>query len=208
MRYRDKNDINYFKFLEATKDIKEDSDPQQVIEDAYNVFKPKNLNRFIVALEKEGRLKSRFKIDLDFKEAGRFIDADTYRGDGDKLNMLKCILVPKRKFWTPWKKHKVQELSLREAQYVLREWHAFLEDVKIRYEYIYNPPVRAQVGETTQGSIERQEFADHYGGYAEMVYLIACATNRDFQEVFKDELNYFLFWGEYLLRKRDVERLK
>jgi hypothetical protein len=208
MLFKDKNDINYFLFLEATKDIKEDSDTRQILEDTYAVFKPKNMNRFIIALETDGKLKRKFKTDLNFKNAGRFIDADTYRGDGDKLNMFKNILVPKRKFWKPWTFHKVEELSLREAQYVLKEWEVFLQDIKIRYEYIYNPPARAQVGETTQGTIERQEFADHYGGYAEMVYLIAGATNRDFQLVFNDELHYFLFWGEYLLRKRDVERLK
>lgn len=207
MRFRDKNDINYFKFLEATKDITPDSDPSQIIEDAYNVFKPKNLNRFIIALEREGKLKQRFKIDLNFKEAGRFIDADTFRGDGDELNMFKCILRPRRR-WHGLSRYKVEELSLREAQYCLKEWKAFLEDIKLRYEYIYNPPVRASSGEITQGTIERQAFAEHYGGYAEMVYLIAGATNRDFQLVFNDELNYFLFWGEYLLRKRDVENLK
>lgn len=208
MRFKDKNDINYFKFLEATKDITPDSDPRQIIEDAYNVFKPKNLNRFIIALERDGKLKQRFKIDLNFKEAGRFIDADTFRGDGDELNMFKCLLIPKRRFWRPWSRYKIEELSLREAQYCLNEWKIFLENIKLQYEYIYNPPVRIQAGETTQGSIERQEFAEHYGGYAEMVYLIAGATNRDFQDVFKDEVNYFLFWGEYLLRKRDVENLK
>lgn len=207
MRFRDKNDINYFNFLEATKDITPDSDPRQIIEDAYNVFKPKNLNRFIIALEREGKLKRKFRLNLDFK-AGRFIDADTFRGEGDELNMFKCLLVPKRRFWRPWSRYKVEELSLREAQYALKEWKTFLEDIKLRYEYVYNPPFRAQVGETTQGTIERQAFADHYGGYAEMVYLIAGATNRDFQLVFNDELNYFLFWGEYLLRKRDVEILK
>jgi hypothetical protein len=207
MNFRDKNDINYFKFLEATADINEGSDPTHIVESAYNVFRPSNMNRFLIALEKEGRLKRKFNIDLNFRTAGAFIDADTYRRDGDVLEMFGCILSPRRK-WYLFRRHKVEELSLREAQHVLKEWSAFLEDIKKRYEYIYNPPIRVRAGETTQGAIERQAFAEHYGGYAEMVYLIASATNRDFKSVFLDDMEYFLFWGEYLLRKRDVENIK
>lgn len=207
MSFKDKNDINYFKFLEVSKNIEENSDPRHVLEEAYKVFKPKSINRFAAALERDGKLKRRFKLDLDFKQAGRFIDADTYRGDGDDLNMLKCILKPLKR-WHGLSRYKVEEISLREAEHVLKEWKEFLGDIKIRYEYIYNPPVRIQAGETTQGTIERQAFAEHYGGYAEMTYLIAGGLVKDFKNVWNWDLDYFLFWGEYLLRKRDVENLK
>lgn len=208
MSFRSKNDINYFKFLELAKNIVDDSDERHILEEAYKVFKPKNIMRFAAALERDGKLRQRFKLDLNFKQAGRFIDADTYRIDNDKINMFKSLLVPKRKRWRPWQRYKVEEISLREAEHIIQEWDMFLADIKYKYEYIYNPPVRMPQGGETQGSIERRQFAEHYGGYAEMTYLIAGGRVKDFKDIWNWDLDYFLFWGEYLLRKRDVENIK
>jgi hypothetical protein len=209
MNFKTKNDISYFKFLKLSENITDDKDVRHILEESYKVFKPKNINRLAAALECDGKLIRRFKLDLDFKEAGRFIDADTYRGDGDTLNMLKSILVPKYKLrGYSFKRYKVEDISLREAEYVLQAWDDFLADLKFRYEYIYNPPIRANIGENTQGSIERKEFAEHYGGYAEMTYLMGGGKVKDFKEIWSWDLDYFLFWGEYFLRKRDVENIK
>lgn len=207
MTFKDKNDISYFKFLEMSKNISDDSDERHILEEAHKVFKPRNINRFAAALEREGKLKRRFILDLEFKNAGRFIDADTYRLEGEKLNMLKSLLRGRLK-WHRLSRYKVEDISLREAEYVNTKWIEFLEDVKYRYEYIYNPPIRMSQGTNSQGSIERKEFAEHYGGYAEMTYLIAGGAVKDFKDIWNWDLDYFLFWGEYLLRKRDVENIK
>ena len=81
-------------------------------------------------------------------------------------------------------------------------------DIKAHYEWIYNPPVSAQTGKTTEGSIAREEFANHYGGYLEMVYLMAKGDPLKFDEITSMPLNEFLFLAEYLLRKRIVENIK
>lgn len=81
-------------------------------------------------------------------------------------------------------------------------------DVKDKFEWIYNPPQFPNVGEITQGSMERENFAKKYGAYMEMVYLCATFENTSPKEVFKWQTEYFLFWSEYLLRKRVVENLK
>lgn len=208
MSFKDKNDINYFKFLELSKNIKDDADERHILEEAYKIFKPKSINAFAAALEREGGLRRRFDLDLNFRQAGRFIDADTYRIDDDKLSMFKSLLKPKRKRWRPWLRYKFEDISLREAEHVLQKWDEFLADIKFRYEYIYNPPVRFSEGQNTQGAVERQEFAEHYGGYAEMTYLIAGGRVMDFKTIWDWDLDYFLFWGEYLLRKRDTENIK
>lgn len=208
MSIKTKNDISYFKFLELSKRLVDNTDERHILEEAYKIFKPKNINRFAAALERDGKLKRRFVLDLDFKQAGRFIDADTYRMDDDRLSMLKSLLKPKRKLFKPWARYKVEDISLREAEHVIVQWGEFLSDIKYRYEYVFNPPVRARSGADTQGSVERQEFSEHYGGYAEMTYLIAKGRVKDFKDVWSWDLDYFLFWGEYLLRKRDVENIK
>ena len=206
MSIKDKNDISYFKFLELSKVIDgNEEDERFVLEEAYKIFKPKNINRFAAALEKEGKLKRRFDLDLEFN-AGRFIDADTFRADNDVLNMFKSLLKPKRKWYGV--RYKIEDLSLREGEYLLQLWDDYLGDIKYRYEYIYNPPFRSSGNQSTQGSTERREFAEHYGGYAEMTYLIANGMVKDFKDVWLWDLDYFLFWGEYLLRKRDVQNLK
>jgi hypothetical protein len=211
MNYRDKNDINYFKFVELTSRIVDEKDSRHVLEEAYLVFKPKRINDFARALETEGKLKRRFVLDLDFDKvggAGRFIDADTMLGDGDLKGLLNSLLKPKRR-WLFWR-HKVErDLSLREGTKALEEFKAYLADIKKLYEYIYNPPLRiSEGGEMTQGTFERQAFADMYGGYMEITYLLTNGHALDEERVWSWGVNRFLFRGEYALRKRDVENIK
>lgn len=205
MFIKTKNDINYFKFVELSKIIDGSQDARVILDAVVKVFNPKNVKKFAVALSRGGRLIRRFDLDLNFK-AGRFIDADTFRADGDQLGMFKSILNPRRNLIG--KKYKVEDLSVREAEHILKDWNAFLTDLKLRYEYVFNPPVRARTGGTTQGSAERQAFAEHYGGYAEMTYILSRDFGLEPAKIWEWEADLFLFWGEYLLRKRDVENLK
>lgn len=211
MSYKTKNDINYFKFLELTSRIIDDKDSRHVLEQAYLVFKPKKINDFARALETDGKLKQLFVLDLDFEKAGgagRFIDADTLYGDGDVKGLLKVILKPRRRFWF-WRYNLERDLSVREATVALEAFKSFVLDIKKIYEYIYNPPIRISEGsEMTQGSFERQAFAEMYGGYMEITYLLTNGHAKDEELVWGWGLNRFLFRGEYALRKRDVENIK
>lgn len=60
----------------------------------------------------------------------------------------------------------------------------------------------------TIGSEYRKEFAEHYGGYMEIIYLLTKGDFTKFDEVVSWDLHRFLFQGEYLLRKRIVENTK
>lgn len=207
MRFKTKNDINYFKFVELTERIIDEEDTIHVLEEASVLFETKEVGKFALALTKEGRLKRRFKLNLKLK-AGQYIDADTFFTTGDMLGLFSNILQPKRK-WFFWRYDLTKDLSLREAEYVLTQWNYYLEELKPKYEYIYNPPIRVIEGaKTTQGTIERKEFAEHYGGYAEMMYLLISSGFGRFDEIIDWNLERFLYQGEYLLRKKDVESIK
>ena len=211
MSYKDKNDFNYFKFHELAERIAEQTDEAQIIKETQDIFKPRNMVKFSKALEVEGKLKSRFILDLDFDKeggAGRFIDADTNFGEGNTRELLKILLRPRKRFffWT----YKLQrDLSLREGEDALKAWQGYNSDIKKLYEYVYNPPARiSDGGEMTQGSYERQAFAEQYGGYMEMTYLLTNGQAKDEETVWNWGVNRFLFRGEYSLKKRDVENIK
>jgi len=62
--------------------------------------------------------------------------------------------------------------------------------------------------EVTQGTLERQAFNEHYGGYLEILYLLTKGDMTKIDDVLNWDTDRFLFQGEYLLRKRLVENLK
>jgi hypothetical protein len=202
MSTKSKNDLSYFKFATLCETIGDSSDERFIVEETHKAFPKININTFTAALEKVAKVKRRFVICLDFENVGTFIDADTYAGDVEIESLFGIILKPKY----PWS--KVKNISLAEAELVLKEWREFSTNLKEQYEYIYNPPVRVQPNEMTQGSIERQAFSEHYGGYIEMVYLLTKGDFTKFDYVMTWDLHRFLFQAEYLLRKRDVENLK
>lgn len=212
MKYRSKNDINFFKAMEWTSRIVDKDDTRHVLEEAFLVFKPKKINNLARALEHNGRLKRRFILDIDFDKpggAGRFIDADTFFQANDLKGLFTTILKPRRRFIF-WRYNIERDLSLREGEYILNEFKAYLKEVKELYEYIYNPPARISdaTAENTQGTFERQAFAELYGGYMEITYLLTNGHALDEERVWDWGLNRFLFRGEYALRKRDVENIK
>ena len=211
MRCKDKNDINYFKFYELAEKISEQTDQEEIIKETYYIFKPRDMVKFSKALETEGKLKRRFILDLDFdKESGasRFIDADTNYVEGNTKELLGILLRPRKRFFF-WSYKLQRDLSLREGEEVLKAWAKYNIDIKKSYEYIFNPPLRiSNSTEKTQGSYERQAFAEHYGGYMEMTYLLTNGHAKDEETVWKWGANRFLFRGEYALRKRDVENIK
>jgi hypothetical protein len=58
------------------------------------------------------------------------------------------------------------------------------------------------------GAVERKEFVQHYGIYAEITYLLCTTYNYTHNEVWSWDIDKFLFQGEYLIRKRIVENIK
>lgn len=60
----------------------------------------------------------------------------------------------------------------------------------------------------TQGSEERKDFVEHYGIYAELLYLLTKGDFTKSDEVLSWSMDRFLHQSEYLLRKRIIETLR
>jgi len=144
-------------------------------------------------------IKIFYKIDVTFKNVGRFIDLETFIKDEDDEAFIKATVT--RMFWFMTIPEYVKRYAI--ALYLQES-----DEVKSNFPWIYNPPQFANTGEITQGSMERENFSLTYGGYTEMVYLCAIFEAVSPQVIFTYETKYFLFWSEYLLRKRTVENLK
>jgi len=144
-------------------------------------------------------IKIFYKIDVSFKNAGRFIDLETFIKDEDDKEFIKATVTPRLWFLT------IPEYVQR---YTVALYIQEADEVKSNFPWIYNPPQFANTGEITQGSMERENFSLTYGGYTEMVYLCSIFESVSPKVIFSYDTKYFLFWSEYLLRKRTVENLK
>lgn len=140
-----------------------------------------------------------FKIDVSFKNAGRFIDLETFIKDENDIEFIKMTVKPRIWFM------KIPDII---KHYAIALYLIESQEVKEQFTWIYNPPQFPSNGEITQGSIERENFAKDYGSYMEMVYLCSGQNILKFNEVFEMPTKEFLFKSEYLTRKRTVENLK
>jgi len=204
-RYRSKADIPYFQLFDFSEVI-EDKDIEFTAAETMRVFNPESLERFSEALITAGPVSFRFKfkIDLAFKSAARFIDADTYFMEGAYKDFLKTVLKPVIFF----KRINFDKITLAEAEYIISKFAEFKYDLKNKYEYLYNPPIRAGSNVMSAGAIEREAFSEHYGPYIEMVYILCKGDFTKFEEIIAWDLNRFLYQAEYLIRKRDTENIK
>lgn len=65
----------------------------------------------------------------------------------------------------------------------------------------------ASNGKITEGSLARKDFAEHYGGFMELMYLVCGGDFLKMKEWDKSKTEVFLYIGEYLKRKRDTENM-
>ena len=144
-------------------------------------------------------IKILFKIDVSFKNAGRFIDLETFIKDENDSDFVKMTIKRRLPFI------KIPDIV---KHYAIALYMIESEEVRQNFPWIYNPPQFPSNGEITQGSIERENFAKDYGSYMEMVYLCSGQNALKFNEVFEMDTKEFLFKSEYLIRKRTVENLK
>jgi len=144
-------------------------------------------------------IKIFYKIDVTFKNVGRFIDLETFIKDEDDKAFIKATVTPRLWFLT------IPEYVQR---YAVALYIQEADEVKASFPWIYDPPKFPSEGEISQGSMERENFSLTYGGYTEMVYLCAIFEAVSPKVIFTYDTKYFLFWSEYLLRKKTVENLK
>jgi len=205
-RHKSKADINYITFKNFSEVIEGSSNDSFIERQTIEYFNPISLIDFAEALQTNPKIIIMpYELDLTFKTAGKFIDCDTFLKDGQVLEFLELVLKPKN-FWS---KVDLNKLSIAQVEYCVGKFHEVATEIKEGYEWIYNPPMFASLNnEITQGTEERQDFANHYGGYIEMTYLIAGGDVSKFETITNWSLGKYLFLGEYCLRKRTVENLK
>ena len=207
MRYIDKNNIRYKDFAEFSllSEGKTDEEIAILVWDKFYPGMPKTealLDEFSKALERPYKIKHSFKIDLN--KIGKFIDIDTYLKDNDIVELLNAITKPKYF----WQKFNPEEASLATVETALMLSRQGVEGIKANFEGIFNPPLSFNKEEVTAGSLERQEFSEHYGGYMEIVYMLLNGNFMDYESLMEWPTEKFLFFGEYLLRKRTIENIK
>ena len=148
------------------------------------------------------------------RKAGEFIDLEFYFAsmDGDYENIVKFfVLLLTGK---PADEEDIKRgISLNESDCIeiIGIYAKEVSELKEQFEFIYNPPPLPSVisdKQSTIGDEYRKEFAEMYGGYVEMVYLLCGSFKYKPNEVLEMKLQDFLFWGNYLLHKKFVENIK
>jgi hypothetical protein len=145
---------------------------------------------------------------LENLKAGDFIDVENYY-----FQMVKHTDTPDVETATKFYKILVGGLPKREKDYlkILEEFQKQLLEIKETYIWIYNPPQLPSSTEQHNPSPSdslKQEFAEDYGGYIEIIYLLCSANLLNVNKVLKMKAKDFLFWGEYAVRKRLIESVK
>ena len=103
-----------------------------------------------------------------------------------------------------------QDNKCRNGKLCLFAFYARAAEIKNKYPWIYNPPpIPSKDIKSTAGSTFREDFLKYYGGYPEMVYsLLQGKIYTSKEQIYQSKTNEFLFWVEFLIRKKTVENIE
>lgn len=127
MNFKTKSDISFIKFLafsEETEGMKEDVDfvSDKIIDVFYNGHyknKEKKVNQFLKAIQTPGKLKMRYKLNLEvLNNTGKFIDSQVFSSDKDFDSLLFLLL--KKKYF--WQQLKIDKISITEGEFILNSF--------------------------------------------------------------------------------------
>ena len=133
--------------------------------------------------------------------AGDFVDLDNYFREiieEDYTNIEKFYLL-------------LLESDKEDIEAVMTEFINQMTEIKETYIWIFNPPqmpTETEIRQPTAGDGYRQEFSEDYGLYTEIIYLLCISFGFKPNEVLQMKCEEFLYWGEYVIRKRIVENIK
>lgn len=144
-----------------------------------------------------------YKLDMSFPLADKFIDCDTYLTKDLKLDLAQRLVKPQHRF------QKVK-WSIATVNYACARFLEYATEIKADHPWIYNPPMIPTNGDAKPNALRaefQRDFVEDYGAYTEIVYLLANGNPKEFDNVTEWPLKKFLFWGEYMLRKKRVESI-
>ena len=91
--YKDKGDISYQTFKNFSEVIEINESDSFIELQTIDYFKPSSLAGFALALQTDAKkITMPYRIDLAFKQAGKFIDCDTFLKDEMVMEFLKIVL--------------------------------------------------------------------------------------------------------------------
>ena len=140
---------------------------------------------------------------INERKAGDFIDLCNYFGtmDGNEELITKFYLLLIGRLPT----------TIEEVDDIVLNFAIEVEEIKNGFEFVYNPPsLPSSIEQTTPtiGDEYIKEFAEMYGGYPSLTFLIAKTFNKLPEEVMEMKTQDFLFWGNFLLHQQFVEKIK
>lgn len=116
MNYKNKNDIDFRKYVELQESIKDEpTNELLVLFHTKRLFNPSDYKEFANALITDAKPSLNFDIDLKFAKASKFIDCDTFIKDLNILEFLNLVLIPKK-----WWRGKNFKVTLADAEEVIR----------------------------------------------------------------------------------------
>jgi len=116
--YKSRNDIPFVKFNEFVQAIEGLEDNGEFVATQIKaIFETDDFEAFDKAIKTKGLINIRYKIDLEFQTASKWIDCDTLTNESETIEFLKIVLKPKH-WWS--KKINFDKVSLEVAEYVLQ----------------------------------------------------------------------------------------
>ena len=137
------------------------------------------------------------------RKAGDFIDLENYFAtmDGNEETIVNFFVLLLGRMIE----------SEEECIQVITDYAKEVSEIKESFEFIYNPPQlpsSTEVNTPTIGDEYRKEFAEMYGGYPSLVFLLCKTFGFTPEQALEMKTQDFLFWGNFLLHQQFVEKIK
>jgi len=99
--------------------------------------------------------------------------------------------------------------TANETEDLIKEYARQVQDIKETFVWLYNPPqLPSSIEQELKNKQYFEDFANDYSGYIEIIYLLCKGDFTKLDAVGEMKTEDFLFYGEYLVRKRFIENVK
>jgi len=96
--------------------------------------------------------------------------------------------------------------TAKETEDLIKEYARQIQDIKETFTWLYNPPQQpSNIDQELKNKQYFDDFANDYNGYIEIIYLLCKGDFTRLDAVGEMKTQDFLFYGEYLVRKRYIE---
>lgn len=143
------------------------------------------------------------KFNILEKRAGDFIDLENY--------FKEMVIETKEETVIKFFELLIGEVPTKESEIkeIILEYSKQITDIKDTFIWLYNPPqMPSNINNEFKNKQHFEDFANDYSGYIEIIYLLCKGDFLKLDLVGQMKTQDFLFYGEYLVRKRFIENVK